>query len=190
MKRHVPFPELIAAGIVMMGVLALFSLVGFYDRASATTLPPRCPRARLQPPRPVEGLGPDHATTRYAALLAPAETGAGSRRLLAKLRSELASELELGGELARNLDEYDPAGIRRLRRTGHGSNTVSYYYIPGKRTSLLSTTCLQKLPAAEQQVVRAYERRFPPGPGGWRWSHVQQRMASGNAEAAKQNDVG
>jgi hypothetical protein len=131
------------------------------DPPSATAIAPRCPRERFRPPLPVDGSGANSATASYAALLAPAEAGEIPRLL----RTSLHSELELGGEVWRKLDEYDPLGIRRLRQIGHGSNALSYYYIPGERADLVSSSCLRKLPASQQKAVRAYERRFPPGPG-------------------------
>jgi hypothetical protein len=71
----------------------------------------------------------------------------------------------LGGELGSLLDEYDPTGIRHVGQVGSGSDAVGFYYVPGRRASLVSGSCLAKLPARQQRLLRAYQRRFPPGPG-------------------------
>jgi hypothetical protein len=163
-KRRARLPERIFAAGVAMGALALVSLTGIYDlppATGATATPPACSPANSRPPRLIGGTGADAATAGYAALLAPADAGADPRLL----RTSLRNELELGGELGSRLDKYAPDGIRRLRQTSSGNNAVGYYYVPGQRARLFSAACLRKLPASRQKIVRAYERRFPPGSG-------------------------
>src|ERR1700733_2820626 len=159
MKHRSPSHERLLAG-VGVGALALAFLAGFHSPLAAAIAPP-CTRARFRPPRPVDGSGANPATADYSALLAPSEAG----EVPPLLHASLGSELEVGGELSRRLGEYDPTGIRRLRQTRYGGHTVSYYYVPGRRASLISTSCLRTLPAEEQKVVRVYEHYFPPGPG-------------------------
>lgn len=148
----------LAAGVVA-GALALAFLAGSRSLPAAAIAPP-CTRARVRPPQPVDGSGANPATADYAALLTPSEAG----EVPPLLRASLGSELEVGGELSGRLGEYDPTGIRRLRQTKDGAHTLSYYYIPGRRTSLIGASCLRTLSAEERKVVRTYERYFPPGP--------------------------